>query len=316
MIKIKCNVAKKNRLSTIQTKWVINIDSIKMISEPKVVIKSKTNNVEGTNLYFEQRANSKEEEKSCYFNQPVVMVPIDEKNKSMIKDIVKNMRASIKQCGVGLAHSQYPKQDGATNPYSVFIIEGKGISSHVPFEAFINPVIVGYSIEKVGFYHGCLSAIGVGQAKVSTYKEILIAFFSENLVLQVKRYTDMAAVICQHEFNHLATCGTYVDTVNVHINGDRFRDAKEFYLDTKEIKKMNEYRKIIEPFAENVPCLINGETLTRCKRFLMDNKLYDAAIAEYLQNYPEDKPLYNNLINVSDSMDSVSQLYVKAIKSE
>ncbi len=284
-----------------------------MISESQMVIKSKTKNVEGTNSYFEQRANSKEEEKSYYFNQPVVMVPIAEKNKSMIKDIVKNMRESIKQCGVGLAHSQYPQQDGATNPYSIFIIEGKGISSHVPFEAFINPVIVGYSVEKVGFYHGCLSAIGVGQAKVSTYKEILIAFFSENLVLQVKRYTDIAAVICQHEFNHLATCGTYVDTVNVHINGDRFIDAKEFYLDTKEIKKVNEYRKIIEPIEENVPCLINDKTLERCKRFLMDNKLYYDATAEYLKNYPEDKPLYHNLINVSDN---VQQLYINAIKSE
>ncbi|OEY86425.1 hypothetical protein BIY23_04340 [Wolbachia pipientis] len=82
-----------------------------------MVIESKIKNVEGECSYFEQRATNSEEEKSYYFNQPVVMFPITEGNKSVVENIVKNMHISIEKCGIGLAHNQYPKQDGAINPF-------------------------------------------------------------------------------------------------------------------------------------------------------------------------------------------------------
>ncbi|WP_081326512.1 peptide deformylase, partial [Wolbachia pipientis] len=221
----------------------------------------------------------------------------------VVKNIVKNMHISIEKCGIGLAHNQYPKQDGATNPYSIFIIDGQDYYSDVLFEAFINPLIVGYSSEKVGFYHGCLSAIGIGPAKVSTYKEILIAFFSEDLTLQVKKYTGMAAIICQHEFNHLATRGTYVDTVNSYINGDRYIHAEESYLDREEMER-DELGKIIEHVVDDIPCLISDETLAKCRKFLINNKLYNDALKQYLHNHPEDKFLHDNLMALPYTTDT------------
>ncbi|WP_222523875.1 hypothetical protein, partial [Wolbachia pipientis] len=140
------------------------------------------------------------------------------------------------------------------------------------FEAFINPLIVGYSSEKVGFYHKCLSAIGIGPAKVSTYKEILIAFFSEDLALP------------------------YVDTVNSYINGDRYIHAEESYLDREEMERIDKRGRIIEHVVDDIPCLIGDETLAKCRKFLINNKLYNDALKQYLHNHPEDKFLHDNLM--------------------
>ncbi|OEY87166.1 hypothetical protein BIY23_01675 [Wolbachia pipientis] len=88
----------------------------------EVVIKSHVKNIEGTDSYFEQRATNLFEERSYYFNQPVLMFNAVKENKPIIKDIVQGMRSSIEKCGIGLAHNQYHKQNDATNLYAIFII--------------------------------------------------------------------------------------------------------------------------------------------------------------------------------------------------
>lgn len=258
------------------------------------------NNKPAVEQQFEQRATNDSEQKIYYFNQPVLKFPITNENKKLAYEITNNMFSAMEGCGIGLAHNQLPKLDGATNPYAIFVI---GVQSYnVPNEAFVNPIIVGFTQEKVALYHGCLSAIGTARAKVTTYKEILLAFYSsDELKLQVKKYSDWAAIICQHEFNHLATRGTYVDTVNKHVNGNRFKDAKEFYLEDSVIQQLNEDGIISENISENTPCLINQEVLSRCKKALLAEKSYMEAVNDYLRNHTEDKLLYDNLIGCSDT---------------
>ncbi len=271
-------------------------------------IVSYTKKVENDKQEFEQRATSELEEQIRYFNQPVMKFPIADENKQIAQRITTEMFDSIKGCGIGLAHNQLPKAEGATNPWAIFVIEF--VSQNVPPESFVNPIIVGYSKEKVALYHGCLSAIGTARAKVTTYKEILLAFYSgDELKLQVKKYTEWGAIICQHELNHTTTRGTYVDAVNMHFNGNRFEDAKEFFVEENLINELKETGILSENIGANVPCLISDEVLSRCKKALQLDQDVMQAVNNYLVANPIDKPLYDNLMA---SMDTNLILYNEA----
>lgn len=249
---------------------------------------------------FEQRATNELQQQIYYFNQPVIKFPITDENKLLAQKITQNMFTAMEGCGIGLAHNQLPKEEKATNPYAIFVIKLE--SQNVPAETFVNPIIVGLSQEKVALYHGCLSAIGTNRAKVTTHKEILLAFYSgEDLKLRVAKYTDWAAIICQHEFNHLATRGTYVDTVNNYVNKDRFKHAEKFFLTQQEIAKLKEEGIILENIGEDVPCLIPDEVLSRCKKALQLDKSYMQAVNDYLEANPQDKHLYDNLMAMPDT---------------
>ncbi|WP_425363201.1 peptide deformylase [Candidatus Tisiphia endosymbiont of Hybos culiciformis] len=257
-------------------------------------LKSTRKGEEDAYSSFEQRVDKDKE--SYYFHQPCIEFPIIDKNKQVVVDIVEQMHDAMKGCGIGLAHNQYPKAENATNPYAIFIIEARD----VPFEVFINPVIVGYTEEKVGFYHGCLSALGYESAKVATYKEVLIAFYAEDLkTLQVKKFADFASVICQHEFNHLTTKGTYVDTIYNHVNGNH-ELAKDFFSTDEQIKS-DKRRYSLDTVSDDIPCLIPSNILSKCKKYLNENKLYNDAVDDYLISHPEDKPLYEQLSNLPDT---------------
>lgn len=252
---------------------------------------------------FEQRAENEEEQKIFYFNQPVIKFPITYTNQTKAKDITDQMFKAMEDCGIGLAHNQLKMDEKETvNPYAIFVISSVKDTAdtefYVPPEAFVNPVIVGQSLGKKGFPHGCLSAIGANRAWVETYQEVLIVFYSvPDLQLQVKKYTGFAAIICQHEFNHLSTRGTYIDTANLYCNNDRFKEAENFYLnddEAKEVRKTNDIKSVGK--RENIPCLITEDVLSRCKKALKDEVLIKEAVTNYLQQHPEDQALYDNLM--------------------
>lgn len=267
--------------------------------------KFPTNEPNGeTEVYFEQRATNELEAKTNYFNQPVIKFPITDTNKAEARDIIDKMFTDMKSCGIGLAHNQLQRVGEATNPYAIFVIkrEDADPALYVPEEAFVNPVIVGHSVEKTGFAHGCLSAIGAKGAWVDTYDEVLIAFYSlPDLQLQVKKYPGHSAVICQHEINHLATRGTYIDAVNNWFTGDCFTEATDFYLDPAEAKTANKNKTPPDRIGTNIPCLTTNETLSRSKREITEDKALQKVLAEHFKAHPEDKQLYNNLMTASDT---------------
>ncbi|MFU7502876.1 MAG: peptide deformylase [Candidatus Tisiphia sp.] len=257
------------------------------------LIVSNTKKVEDKecNSYFEQNISNELERKQNYFNQPCIEFPITDDNKILIDRIVKDMYESIKDCGIGLAHSQYPQQGNATNPYAVFIIEAQD----VPFEAFINPVIAGHTTEKIGFYHGCLSEIGHDRAKMATYKEILVIFRNQNFQVQVKKYTDLASVICQHEFNHLTTKGTYVDAVKYHVHQHPESNEPSFYSTAEQVR-LDERRYSFDLVGDEIPCLIPDYDLLKCPNYIKGYEAYEQALQLYLQEHSEDQLLYDNLL--------------------
>ncbi|WP_375326993.1 peptide deformylase [Candidatus Tisiphia endosymbiont of Nemotelus uliginosus] len=278
-----------------------NESSIKKIGKA-MGIESKTEvfpGIKNPAACFEQRATNGSEQNTYYFNQPVIKFRITDTNKTKAKDITDKMFKAMEGCGVGLAHNQLKREGEAVNPYAIFVIkhESEDQALHAPPEAFVNPVIVGYTLEKKVFPHGCLSAIGAKRARVETYEKVLIAFYSvPDLQLQVKKYAGFAAIICQHEFNHLATRGTYIDTVNQYVNGDRFKEAENFYLSEQDLTQ-DKNKGIKEAnIGENLPCLTTQDVLSRCKKALKDEALIQEVVTRYLQQHPEDKPLYDNLM--------------------
>jgi peptide deformylase len=253
---------------------------------------------------FEQRANNAGEQYKNYFNGPVSFVP-----KSKLKEvpsIVQGMNAAMKEVGIGLAHNQYPKTEDMKNPCAIFVVDSQYIQNRQlskDFEAFVNPVIVGYSTETKELFHGCLSAIGAERARVATYKEILIAYHSDDgsEEIKVNKFEKLAAIICQHEYNHLATKGTYVDTTNYYYTGDRFKQSTQGYLSDDQIDAL-ELNGMLDNEGDGVPNLTTLENIAQCKRFLKINEAYKKAVDKYLSVNPADQSLHNNLLAVDDSI--------------
>lgn len=256
----------------------------------------------GKKSSFEQRAENPEEKENNYFNQPCLEVAISDGNEANIKEIVDGMHKSIDGCGVGLAHNQYPKTDNGANPYAICIIECTNDNARfsTPFEALINPVIVGFSVAKVGFPHGCLSAIGHDRAKMASYKETIVASYDENFELKVKKYSDFAAVIVQHELNHLYSQGTYVDTVEKHKEENPDLSGKQFFF-TEEELSTDPNRYELNEVGDDVPSLINNELLARCKNYLSTHKNYLKVTEDYYANHPLDASLYKNFMELPDT---------------
>lgn len=251
------------------------------------------------NFYFEQNVSNELEREQNYFNQPCIEVPIIDDNKAIVAEIINNMRKSIQVCGMGLAHNQYPQQKSATNPYAIFIIQDHDIS----FEAFINPVIAGHTTEKIGYYHGCLSQLGHNQAKMASYKEILLVFRNQDFHVQIKKYTNLTSVICQHEFNHLTTKGTYVDAVRYHVRQHPGSDEKSFYSTAKQMES-DKHRFLFAPVGEDIPCLTLDYVLSKCPPYIKSHEEYEQAVQHYLKEHSEDQLLYDNLISHPQQEDT------------
>ncbi|XVN43012.1 MAG: hypothetical protein RCG15_01565 [Candidatus Rickettsia vulgarisii] len=63
--------------------------------------------------------------------------------------------------------------------------------------------------------------------------EIIVAPYGENFELKVKKYSDIAAVIIQHELNHLYTKGTYVDAIEKY-KEEHTESVDQKFLSTKK----------------------------------------------------------------------------------
>lgn len=87
--------------------------------------------------------------------------PVTDIQSSEIQNIIAEMREKMQGNGIGLAANQIGY------PHQIFMIEFDSSNARyplnfdsVPFQVFINPKITKASEKRVGFWHGCLSALG------------------------------------------------------------------------------------------------------------------------------------------------------------
>lgn len=137
--------------------------------------------------------------------------PVNDIQSSEIQSIIAEMHEKMQCNGIGLAANQIGY------PYQIFMIEFDSSNARyplsfdsVPFQVFINPKITKASETRVSFWHGCLSALGEKRGKLATYKEIEYEAYNQHGKKITGKLDSIAAVIFQHEFNHLLG-SVYVD---------------------------------------------------------------------------------------------------------
>ena len=244
---------------------------------------------------FEQRSDSAIKKKFYYFHQPTLLIPISPDGKKIVDHFVPKMRDAILGCGIGLAHSQYPQENNAKHPYSIFVIEMA--EKNIKFEAFINATIVGYSKTTSVFAHGCLSALDFARANMNSFSEVLVAYYPESLdKIIIKKFTDFSAIIVQHELSHILQNETYIDILTRHYKGNIYK-VKQHIQNSEDNSNDNIFYNI----KQIIPSLISKDTLAKCKQFLLSHDEYRIAITNYLQNNPIDIPLYENLMQLTAS---------------
>ena len=141
--------------------------------------------------------------------------------------LIENMKFTVAQVdGVGLAAPQVFKSK------RIFIIASQPNERypHAPIikpTAVINPIIKFMSEEKVKEWEGCLSIPGI-RGLVPRSKKVSIEYENLDGELIQKVFTDFAARIIQHEFDHL--------------EGIVFLDRLE---SNKDLVTEREYQKII-----------------------------------------------------------------------
>jgi peptide deformylase len=144
-------------------------------------------------------------------------VPFSEILTPNFQEFLSQLYAKMQEYnGIGIAANQ------VGCPYQVFIIEYHGNNPRyssieiVPKQFFINPKIISFSTEKVCYYHGCLSAKGKGRGLVATYATITVSAYNESAQQFTRELTGLAAIIFQHEFNHLLG-RTYLDSACTYV---------------------------------------------------------------------------------------------------
>lgn len=172
--------------------------------------------------------------------KPVIDIKSDE-----IQNIITEMHVKMQGNGIGLAANQIGY------PYQIFMIEFDSSNSRypldfesVPYQVFINPKITKASKQRVSFWHGCLSALGEKRGKLATYKEIEYEAYNQNGKKITGKLDSIAAVIFQHEFNHL------IGSVYVDFDTD--------YMDSKDLQAKFATGEILayQECGEEVPLLL------------------------------------------------------------
>ncbi|MED7787864.1 peptide deformylase [Francisella sp. 19X1-34] len=173
--------------------------------------------------------------------------PVIDIKSQEIQNIISEMHQKMSGNGIGLAANQIGY------PYQIFMLEFDGSNSRypinfekVPYQVFINPKIIKASKQRVSFWHGCLSALGEKKGKLATYKEIEYEAYNQNGEKITGKLDSIAAVIFQHEFNHLLG-SVYVDF------DTEYMDAEEL-----QIKFTNGELSPYEECDESVPLLLEG----------------------------------------------------------
>jgi peptide deformylase len=128
-------------------------------------------------------------------------VEID-KNYPNLKEFIDNMYETMYSSeGVGLAAPQVGKA------IRLFVIDAEPMAEDEPSlkdfkRTFINPIITKKSNETVASNEGCLSIPDVRE-DVMRHTELAIEYFNENFEKKTEQLSGMAAVIIQHEYDHL-----------------------------------------------------------------------------------------------------------------
>lgn len=182
--------------------------------------------------------------------RPVVDIKSDK-----IQSIITEMRQKMQGNGIGLAANQIGYS------YQIFMLEFDSSNSRypmdfssVPYQVFINHRITKVSKQRVSFWHGCLSALGEKRGKLATYKEIEYEAYNQYGEKIIGKLDSIAAVIFQHEFNHLL--------------GSVYVDFDTQYLDYEELvtKFASGELKPYEECDENTPLLLKdyqiGKSIT------------------------------------------------------
>lgn len=137
----------------------------------------------------------------------------DEKLKESVAILIATMHHTQ---GIGIAAPQVGWDQ------QIFIIEADLDASRyphlrkhpelgpVPLQVFINPKIIKASIERVSYWHGCLSAHNAPRGLVATYKSIEVEAQDTEGVSFTAKLDFLASIIFQHEFRHLLG-GLYID---------------------------------------------------------------------------------------------------------
>lgn len=162
-----------------------------------------------------------------------------------IQNIIAEMRVKMQGNGIGLAANQIGYL------YQIFMIEFDSSNSryplefeNVPYQIFINPKITKASKQRVSFWHACLSALGEKRGKLATYKEIEYEAYNQNGEKITGKLDSIAAVIFQHEFNHLI--------------GSVYVDFETEYMDNEELQTKFATGEILpyQACGDDVPLLL------------------------------------------------------------
>ena len=125
-----------------------------------------------------------------------------DKDYPNLKEFIANMYETMYNSdGIGLAAPQTGKA------IRLFIIDASPLGEDEPELAnfkrtFINPVITKKSEEKTKSEEGCLSIPDVRE-DVERHTELTIEYFNEKFEKKTENLKGMAAIILQHEYDHL-----------------------------------------------------------------------------------------------------------------
>lgn len=138
------------------------------------------------------------------YGQPVLRKPTEDiqEGEMDIKQLVADMQETLTAAeGCGLAAPQIGKS------IRLFIVDGSDLAEDYPEcaglkKTFVNPEIIEESEETVSYTEGCLSLPGISENVVRPHT-ITIRYQDEDFNEHVETYTDFAARIIQHEYDHL-----------------------------------------------------------------------------------------------------------------
>ncbi len=132
----------------------------------------------------------------------------------------------ISSGGAGIAANQCA---AIAEPYQLIIvgvyhnnaIHAAGVEKRYPGVSFpearlmINPKLVHSSTEGLRFYHGCLSVPGKLRGEMKTPREITVDYLTLNAEGELRperaTFSELQAVVLQHELNHILFGKTYFD---------------------------------------------------------------------------------------------------------
>ena len=158
------------------------------------------------------------------YGQPVLRKVTDEIEPEEIdvKQLISDMQETLTAAeGCGLAAPQVGKS------IRVFIVDASDLEEDYPEcvglkKTFINPEIVEESEETISYPEGCLSLPGISENVVRP-RTITITYQDEDFNEHTETYTDFAARIIQHEYDHLEG----------HVFTDRISPIRRQFVKTK-----------------------------------------------------------------------------------